>query len=185
MKGKIRARCASRDPAQAGSRPPACDKRGRGGGSQTAEDSRSSDEKQRAFVSVRTFRTIQESFVFLWIVLLACEAHLSRPVCLPGFQIIVARRCSSTSLNRERFLLYTAEMVKVQKISFVLLVALFVLSGCCNYVRDDDPTVYITNTESKYHRFSCSYLSQSKISISLSSAIAQGYTPCSRCDPPR
>ncbi len=46
-------------------------------------------------------------------------------------------------------------------------------------------TVYITESGSKYHRGSCSYLSNSKISISLSSAKAQGYTPCSRCNPPR
>ena len=42
-------------------------------------------------------------------------------------------------------------------------------------------TVYITKTGSKYHRSGCSYLRQSKIAISLSSAKAQGYTACSRC----
>lgn len=41
-------------------------------------------------------------------------------------------------------------------------------------------TVYITKTGSKYHRSGCSYL-KSKIPISLSNAIAQGYTACSRC----
>ena len=45
-------------------------------------------------------------------------------------------------------------------------------------------TVYITKTGSKYHRGSCSYLRESKIAISLSSAKSQGYTACSRCDPP-
>ncbi len=44
-------------------------------------------------------------------------------------------------------------------------------------------TVYITNTGKKYHRDGCSYL-KSKIPISLSDAKAQGYTPCSRCNPP-
>lgn len=44
-------------------------------------------------------------------------------------------------------------------------------------------TVYITKTGSKYHRGSCSYLKKSKIEISLDSAIAQGYEPCSRCNP--
>ena len=43
--------------------------------------------------------------------------------------------------------------------------------------------VYITNTGSKYHRDGCSYLRQSQIGISKSDAIAQGYTPCSRCNP--
>lgn len=43
--------------------------------------------------------------------------------------------------------------------------------------------VYITNTGSKYHRGSCSYLRQSKIEISKEDAIAQGYEACSRCNP--
>jgi hypothetical protein len=46
-------------------------------------------------------------------------------------------------------------------------------------------TVYITKTGEKYHVDSCSYLRQSKISISLSEAKRLGYTPCSRCNPPR
>lgn len=43
--------------------------------------------------------------------------------------------------------------------------------------------VYVTNTGSKYHRDGCSYLRQSKIPISKNDAVAQGYTPCSRCNP--
>jgi len=46
-------------------------------------------------------------------------------------------------------------------------------------------TVYITKTGGKYHRSSCSYLRMSKIPISLKDACARGYTPCSRCNPPR
>ena len=42
-------------------------------------------------------------------------------------------------------------------------------------------TVYITESGSKYHKSGCSYLSKSKIPISLSEAKAQGYTACSRC----
>ena len=45
-------------------------------------------------------------------------------------------------------------------------------------------TVYTTNTGSKYHLDGCSYLSKSKIPISLENAKAQGLTPCSRCKPP-
>lgn len=45
-------------------------------------------------------------------------------------------------------------------------------------------TVYITKTGAKYHRAGCSYLRQSCIAISLDDAKAQGYTPCSRCNPP-
>lgn len=41
--------------------------------------------------------------------------------------------------------------------------------------------VYITDTGKKYHKGSCSYLSKSKHKISLKTAKARGYTPCSRC----
>ncbi len=44
-------------------------------------------------------------------------------------------------------------------------------------------TVYITNTGKKYHAGGCQYLKKSKIAISESDAQAQGYTPCSRCNP--
>jgi micrococcal nuclease len=44
--------------------------------------------------------------------------------------------------------------------------------------------VYITKTGSKYHQGNCSYLSKSKIPISLKDAVARGYMPCSRCNPP-
>lgn len=44
-------------------------------------------------------------------------------------------------------------------------------------------TVYITATGSKYHSAGCQYLKKSCYSISLSDAIAQGYTACSRCNP--
>ena len=45
------------------------------------------------------------------------------------------------------------------------------------------PTVYITNTGTKYHKSGCRYLSQSKIAISKKDAIAQGYGACSVCKP--
>jgi competence protein ComEC len=45
--------------------------------------------------------------------------------------------------------------------------------------------VYITDTGECYHRGDCRYLSHSKIPISLKGAKAQGYRPCSVCDPPQ
>jgi hypothetical protein len=45
-------------------------------------------------------------------------------------------------------------------------------------------TVYVTKTGKKYHSEGCSYLSKSKISMSLSDAKSSGYTACSRCSPP-
>ncbi len=44
-------------------------------------------------------------------------------------------------------------------------------------------TVYITNTGSKYHSGGCRYLKKSKIAISESDAISQGYSACSVCNP--
>lgn len=44
--------------------------------------------------------------------------------------------------------------------------------------------VYTTKTGKKYHRTNCSYLSKSKIKITLNEAKDEGLTPCSRCKPP-
>ncbi len=52
----------------------------------------------------------------------------------------------------------------------------------------DEPqsqTVYVTRTGEKYHRDGCQYLRKSQIPTSLDDAIASGYTPCSKCHPPR
>lgn len=53
---------------------------------------------------------------------------------------------------------------------------------CASTVHAAGGTVYITKSGSKYHKANCSYL-ESKIAIEMSDAIAQGYTPCSRCKP--
>ncbi|MBR3254645.1 MAG: hypothetical protein IKF97_00225 [Clostridia bacterium] len=44
-------------------------------------------------------------------------------------------------------------------------------------------TVYITDTGKKYHSAGCSYLKRSQHAISKDSAIAQGYSACSKCNP--
>ena len=46
---------------------------------------------------------------------------------------------------------------------------------------DRQGTYYVTNSGTKYHKSTCSYLSKSRISIALSDAKAKGYSPCSRC----
>ncbi len=40
---------------------------------------------------------------------------------------------------------------------------------------------YVTNSGTKYHLGSCSYLRASRNKITLSQAKAKGFTPCSRC----
>lgn len=44
-------------------------------------------------------------------------------------------------------------------------------------------TVYVTKTGAKYHSGGCRYLRKSKIAISKSSAVSQGYDACSVCNP--
>lgn len=46
-------------------------------------------------------------------------------------------------------------------------------------------TVHVTKTGSKYHSSGCQYLSRSDFSVELSKAKQQGFTACSRCNPPR
>ena len=46
---------------------------------------------------------------------------------------------------------------------------------------DATETVYVTKSGKKYHHAGCQYLKKSQIPISLEQAIAQGYTPCSKC----
>ncbi len=71
-----------------------------------------------------------------------------------------------------------------------LMLLAMVVSGCGKdkpTAPSVDPatvTVYVTATGTKYHRGDCSYLSSSKIPISLKEAKERGYTPCSRCQPP-
>lgn len=50
---------------------------------------------------------------------------------------------------------------------------------------DSNVIVYITKSGSKYHSAGCEYLSKSCIPITLTEAKAKGYTPCSKCDPPK
>jgi competence protein ComEC len=51
--------------------------------------------------------------------------------------------------------------------------------------KNQSVTVYTTKTGSKYHADGCSYLSKSKIPISLSDAKAKGLTPGSKCNAPQ
>lgn len=49
----------------------------------------------------------------------------------------------------------------------------------------DNPTVYIVGNGKKYHSAGCNYLHDKGRGISLKDAKANGYTPCSKCNPPR
>lgn len=45
-------------------------------------------------------------------------------------------------------------------------------------------TIYVTNSGTKYHIIGCHYLSSSSSAITLEAAKEAGYTPCSVCKPP-
>ncbi len=49
---------------------------------------------------------------------------------------------------------------------------------------DPNVTVYVTTSGKKYHTQGCSSLRSSSIPMKLADAVAAGYTPCSRCNPP-
>ncbi len=48
----------------------------------------------------------------------------------------------------------------------------------------EEITVYVTDTGTKYHRSGCGSLWNSSHERSLSQAISQGYGPCGNCNPP-
>ena len=48
----------------------------------------------------------------------------------------------------------------------------------------EEITVYVTDTGTKYHRSGCGSLWNSSHERNLSQAISQGYGPCGNCNPP-
>jgi len=65
--------------------------------------------------------------------------------------------------------------------SFLVLLVLPI--WCSLLIAQEDATVYVTKTGSKYHSAGCSYLSRSSIEMKLAQ-VGTRYTPCSRCNPP-
>ena len=70
-------------------------------------------------------------------------------------------------------------------IFIILMVSGFTGCGQSKPTSNDNTIVYITRSGKKYHSEGCTYLSKSKISITLKKAKAEGYTPCSKCNPPQ
>jgi len=65
----------------------------------------------------------------------------------------------------------------MRKIVYSLFIIVFYLFSFAQ-------TFYITKSGKKYHPSGCSYLKSSATSIDLQGAANEGYTPCSRCNPP-
>ncbi len=61
----------------------------------------------------------------------------------------------------------------------------FVLYDIDDHYPNGDISVQITATGEKYHLQSCGYLHSSSFKLTLEDAVTKGYTPCSRCGPPR
>lgn len=80
--------------------------------------------------------------------------------------------------------------LKERFIAIIIVVVVF--AGIAVMIRNEgetnlpngDKSVYVTNTGSRYHYASCSYLHSSSIRISLKEADSRGYGSCSCCDPP-
>lgn len=63
-----------------------------------------------------------------------------------------------------------------------LVTSCFLVLASCSLTDEGDTRVYVTKTGKKYHTGTCEYLVKSKIPMKLNLAIAEGYTPCQKCN---
>lgn len=83
--------------------------------------------------------------------------------------------------------------MKKQIIALLLAVCLAFTGCACSSDKNEDiettqqeeieNVVYITDTGSKFHSSGCQYLYNSSHEIDRDEAIAEGYSPCSKCNP--
>jgi endonuclease G, mitochondrial len=104
----------------------------------------------------------------------AVNANVCSSGVIGGISAQIVRYASSSP----RCLQYNGHMRRIAR----MIVLILLISNHLFFA--ESVTVYVTKTGSKYHTETCSYLSSSKIAISLTDAIEQGYEPGSRCDPP-
>lgn len=121
-----------------------------------------------------------------------------------GYQIVVARNKSMTSGKKTytmtaksrtlsgmtagakyfvKVRAYTSDSTGKKIYGSYSAVATVTVKKAAASTGSSSSTVYITKTGSKYHTGSCRYLKKSKIAISKSAAISQGYTACKVCKP--
>lgn len=75
-------------------------------------------------------------------------------------------------------------IIKMMAVTLIIVSVVFIYNFVADLFSDlfdDSPTVYITRTGDKYHRYECMYLSESCREISLRKAKRKGYAPCSVC----
>ncbi len=77
-------------------------------------------------------------------------------------------------------------MKSIHKKFFLIICVLFCISTSTFTVSADNGStiVYVTDSGEKYHSAGCRYLSRSQNSMTLEDAVDNGYSPCSRCNPP-
>lgn len=68
-------------------------------------------------------------------------------------------------------------------IFFLLAFSVFLFT-LTSFAYNGDTIVYVTRFGEKYHVSTCGYL-VSIVPITLEEAVSGGYTPCSRCHPPK
>ncbi len=69
-------------------------------------------------------------------------------------------------------------------VSSLIYIAVIGLSAGYGQASTGTVTVYISDSGKRYHRANCTYL-KSSTPISLAEAKSEGYSPCSKCNPPR
>lgn len=80
--------------------------------------------------------------------------------------------------------MYKPHARKLTAVFYAILLLFSLALIVSAYTGNGDTIVYVTNTGSKYHVRSCGYL-RSVNAIYLEDAIINGFTPCSRCNPPK
>ena len=75
--------------------------------------------------------------------------------------------------------------MRVLRLTVVAYSVTFLIFASLPAEETSKQTVDVTQTGEKYHRDGCRYLGKSRILKDLKAALAEGYTACSRCRPPR
>jgi methylphosphotriester-DNA--protein-cysteine methyltransferase len=70
------------------------------------------------------------------------------------------------------------------KKTVLLIVVLVCVIAVVGFAAGRDAVVYVTRTGEKYHTEECPSVRNSKIAVTLGEAVAKGYGPCQRCEPP-
>jgi hypothetical protein len=100
------------------------------------------------------------------------------PTPIATFQILTANPASAQPVTQLRAALPASAQSPT--------VAVITTAAATDTAEDKQTiTVYVTKTGKKYHMAGCQYLSKSCIPIDLDDAKAGGYTPCSKCHPPK